>query len=405
MIKISIIMPVFNDEDYLQDAIQSVYNQTICDVELICINDGSSDNSLEILNELSLKHDFIKVFSQTNQGSGSARNKGLDNAKGEYIAFLDADDFYVDNNALEIMYDIAKSKNSDMVSANLTSVNQSREVLNTNYNCKNNYYCFEEYCEISPDEYGIPWSFYKNIFKRDIIENNNIRFPDLLRGQDPVFLSEILSKIDKIQGVPITFYGYMIPPPGKNLLNTYIKKLHFLKHYKQTFEILDGNNLTNILERYKKDLIRRLDIFYSLKDIEGFEIFLEVFGLESHYLENYHDFIERLYTIYLLKKIGIENSQEYFDFVKQECLRLNLLKNKEISEEYHNRIILILQNEDYQKFKEEYLKHELEIKSDKIKKLSKENKKLKKRQKKLKKLNNELLNSKSIKLTGFLRNK
>ena len=301
------------------------------------------------------------------------------------------------------MYDVAKSSNSDMVSANLTSVDQSRNVLNSNYNCKDKYYCFEEYCEISPDEYGIPWSFYKNIFKRDIIEANHIRFPDLLRGQDPVFLSEILSKIDKIQGVPITFYGYMIPAPGKNLLDTSIKKLHYLTHYKQTFKILEENNLFNILEKYKKDLIRRLKIFYSQDDIEGYEIFLEVFGLESHYLENYNDFLESLYVKYLLEKVCIENSQDCFDFVKKEFLRLDPLKNKEINEEHYNKINLILQNEDFQKFKEEYLKSELEIHSDKIKKLSKDNKKLRKKYKKLKKLNNELLNSKSIRFTRFLR--
>ncbi len=405
MVKISIIMPVFNDEDYLQDAIESVYNQTISDIELICINDGSSDGSLEILNELSSKYDFINVFSQTNQGPGSARNRGLDNANGEYIAFLDADDFYVDDNALEIMYDVAKSNDSCMVSANLTSVNQSREILNTNYNCKNNYYCFDEYCEISPDEYGIPWSFYKNIFRRDIIETDNIRFPDLLRGQDPVFLAEILSKIDMIQCVPITFYGYMIPAPGKNLLNTSIKKLHFLRHYKQTFKILEDSNLFNALEKYKKDLIRRLETFYSQKDIEGYEIFLEVFGLESHFLENYHDFLENLYVIYLFKKIFIENSQEYFDFAKKECERLELDENKEISDEYYNKIGLILQNEDYQVFKEEYLESELKIQSDRINELSKENKKLKKRYEKLKELNNDLLNSKSLKLTRSLKNK
>lgn len=403
MIKISIIMPVFNDENYLQDAIESVYNQTFSDIELICINDGSSDDSLEILNKLSLKYDFIKIFSQSNQGSGSARNKGLDNANGEYIAFLDADDFYVDDNALEIMYDVAKSSNSDMVSANLTSVDQSRNVLNSNYNCKDKYYCFDEYCEISPDEYGIPWSFYKNIFKRDIIEANHIRFPDLLRGQDPVFLSKVLSKIDKIQGVPITFYGYMIPAPGKNLLDTSIKKLHYLTHYKQTFKILEENNLFNILEKYKKDLIRRLKIFDSQDDIEGYEIFLEVFGLESHYLENYNDFLESLYVKYLLEKVCIENSKDYFDFVKKEFLRLDPLKNNEINEDHYNKINLILQNEDFQKFKEEYLKSELEIHSDKIKKLSKDNKKLRKKYKKLKKLNNELLNSKSIRFTRFLR--
>ena len=196
-------MPVFNDEDYLRESIESVDAQTFKDLELICVNDGSTDFSLDILNEFSLKHDFIKVYSQENNGSGSARNNGLNHATGEYIAFLDSDDLYVDKHALEIMYDVAVKNNADMVSANLVNINPQREITNKNPNCENKYICFDEYCNIRPDEYGIPWSFYKNLFKRDVIEENNIRFPDLLRGQDPVFLPNSYQKLMLFMGFPL----------------------------------------------------------------------------------------------------------------------------------------------------------------------------------------------------------
>ena len=175
MTKISIIMPVYNDEEYLKEAIRSIQDQTMSDIELICVDDGSTDSSLDILNELSSKYDFIQVFSQENQGSGSARNKGLDVAEGEFIAFLDSDDIYIDNNALKVMYDTAKLHDADIVSANLSSFNPKRNLLNERHNCQKNI-CFDDYCEISPKDYGIPWSFYKNIFKREIIEKYHIRF-------------------------------------------------------------------------------------------------------------------------------------------------------------------------------------------------------------------------------------
>ncbi len=93
MVKISIVMPVYNESDLLEKSILSVAKQTLDDLELICVNDGSTDDSLNVLNNLSEKHDFIKVFSQENQGSGKARNLGMSKASGVYIAFLDADDF------------------------------------------------------------------------------------------------------------------------------------------------------------------------------------------------------------------------------------------------------------------------------------------------------------------------
>ncbi|WP_296872258.1 glycosyltransferase family 2 protein, partial [uncultured Methanobrevibacter sp.] len=82
MTKVSIIMPVFNDADRLDKSINTVINQTLKDIELICVNDGSTDDSLEILNEFAKEHEFIKVLSQENQGSGKARNYGMSEATG-----------------------------------------------------------------------------------------------------------------------------------------------------------------------------------------------------------------------------------------------------------------------------------------------------------------------------------
>ena len=110
MIKISVIMPIYNDEEKIYDSINSVLSQSLTDIELICVDDGSTDNSLRILKSLAEKDDRIRVFSQKNQGSGKARNKGISEAKGEYIAFLDSDDQMVDNVALHQLYTEAKKK-------------------------------------------------------------------------------------------------------------------------------------------------------------------------------------------------------------------------------------------------------------------------------------------------------
>ena len=392
-------MPVYNNEDYLKEAIESIQNQTISDVELICVDDGSTDNSLEILNNLSSEYGFIKVFSQENAGSGSARNKGLDNATGQFVAFLDSDDLFIEKDALEVMYDTAISNNSDMVSANLVNITPNRKITNSNSNCNSKYKCFEEYAEISPDEYGIPWSFYKNLFKRDIIEENNIRFPDLRRGQDPVFLADFLSKIKKIHCVPKVLYGYMVNSPGVNNLNNSIKKLHYLIHYEKTFELLDAAGLMNTSKKYKLESIKRLQNSLENGDLEYFKLFLEVFKDTSYY-ENYPDDMDKLYINYLFSNILIEDSEEYFQFVKSELTKFNLWKNNKIQKGILRKFILISSHEHYNEFKIEYLQLEYLLNSITRRQLKKENNKLTKIYNKNKDLNDMLINSNSLKLVN-----
>ena len=91
MVKISVIIPVYNKEEYLEECLESTLNQTLRDIEVICINDGSKDNSLEILKTYEEKDARIKVFNQNNSGAANSRNNGIKIANGEFVFFLDAD--------------------------------------------------------------------------------------------------------------------------------------------------------------------------------------------------------------------------------------------------------------------------------------------------------------------------
>lgn len=254
MVKISVVMPVFNESDLLEKSILSVSNQTLDDLELICVDDGSTDDSLNVLNELSEKHDFIKVFSQENQGSGKARNLGMAKASGEYIAFLDADDFYIDDDALEKLYETAVKKDADMVTGNIKLVNKKGKFspfAHLEY--------YTDYKEILPEEYGIPWSFYKSIYKKEFLVENNIIFPDLLRGQDPVFLAEVLSKVDKVYAVPVDVYAYFYINGAKQC-NTFKKRHDHIMHYKMVFDYLSDSKFSEVRHSFRHQMMGFIDM-------------------------------------------------------------------------------------------------------------------------------------------------
>lgn len=112
MPKVSVVIPVYNASDYLKESLDCILNQTLNDIEVICVDDGSEDNSLDILNDIAQKDKRVNVFSQTNQGGGAARNNALKHASGEYLYFMDADD-KVDLNAFEELYEISQRNNLD----------------------------------------------------------------------------------------------------------------------------------------------------------------------------------------------------------------------------------------------------------------------------------------------------
>ena len=128
---ISVIIPVYNAEKYLKKCIESVQHQTYENIEIILVDDGSKDNSLQICNEFAQKDTRISVFSKKNGGAASARNKGLDVCKGEYIYFVDCDD-YIAVNTLEVMMKHLHEKNADMVVGGYSMVDENGEIITHN---------------------------------------------------------------------------------------------------------------------------------------------------------------------------------------------------------------------------------------------------------------------------------
>lgn len=349
MVKISIVMPIFNASEHLENACLSVYNQSIKDIELICINDGSTDNSSEILEDLEKKYDFIKIINQHNQGSGNARNRGIVEATGDYIAFLDADDVFLDSNALEVMFECAYKNDANMVSANLKRINLDR-TIDEKYDYRNtSYKYFDKTGIILPSQYGIPFAFYKNIFKKDFLINNGIQFPNLLRGQDPIFLVNILKIIDEIYVVDVDLYGYNSKTNGglNSKIDNYSKKLDYIKHYKITLDILKENGFDYSYEEYKKEFIKYITYGDNILDVDIKNIVFKVFGDITEYFDENdfgYPYIEMLHNdIQQVEELNDELNE--YKLIKECLFNETLICDNFVNPNYLRKYLQI--KEDY----------------------------------------------------------
>lgn len=205
MIKVSIVVPVYNVEKYLEKCLDSLINQTLKDIEIICVNDGSTDNSGKILDEYAQKDNRIVVINKENGGVSSARNLGLSAVRGEYIGFCDPDD-WVDLDYYERLYDAAISSNSDIAVGGIKRVKNKI----TNFLVFDDTYFSEEYyeklklCNV-PDRCYI----WNKIYKTSEYKKHNLLFIEGLNYEDCVFTPEILYKLKKLITVPNTYYYYL----------------------------------------------------------------------------------------------------------------------------------------------------------------------------------------------------
>lgn len=130
--KVSIIMPVYNVEKYLKKCLNSLINQTLDDIEIICVNDGSTDNSDKILQEFAQKDSRIKILTQSNKGQSVARNLAIENANGEYLGFVDSDD-WVDLDYFEKLYNIAIKYDCDIACAGFKRCGNLKSSIRKHY--------------------------------------------------------------------------------------------------------------------------------------------------------------------------------------------------------------------------------------------------------------------------------
>jgi len=203
MPKISVIVPVYNTGKYLKRCIESIISQTFEDIEIICINDGSSDNSLDILNNFALKDNRIRVISRENRGIAFTRNEGLDNSNGEYISFIDSDDF-VPSDFLEKLYNQAVKNDADIAVCGITRINAKGKTLTLlKFNGEQTAINFKDkliLCDI-PDN-GYLWN---KIYRR---KNLTVRFENGRVFEDILFLPQAIFDANKIVSVPDVSYNY-----------------------------------------------------------------------------------------------------------------------------------------------------------------------------------------------------
>lgn len=210
---VSIIIPVYNAEKYIKQCFDSIVNQTYRDFEVIIIDDGSKDNSGNISDEYAKRDNRFKVFHLKNQGAGQARNIGLDKSKGEYIFFIDADDWL---NIDAIQKHIDEIKEVDMVigcSNNCYFDNDKFKYSKIEYYYPANKYLTRDevrnmYVDIAVN--GVSHAPHNNMYKRSIIEENKIRFPNIKKYEDLAFNNEYIDKINSLSIMDGAVYNYRV---------------------------------------------------------------------------------------------------------------------------------------------------------------------------------------------------
>lgn len=323
MPKVSVIIPVYNAEEYLKVCLDSVINQTLKDIEIICIDDGSTDNSLAILKEYAKKDNRFIILTQNNEFAGAARNKGLDAANGEYIYFMDSDDYLSDKNVLKSLYEIALTHKDEKIIKFCAKVfdNNTGEFLDSSY---------YEYKKIPEDYHNCrltisenideiikmnvtPWS---GLYKREFLKDCGIRFNNLKCCNDRSFFITTMLAAGSCYLSDLNILNYRFC--NKNSLRGARHK-NFDCHFKSI----------NIIREYLKnnkidERIYKIVILKELSDMFGF---YNEFSQKKLYFYNIHKM-----TVEYIKNIDKEelmpeltNMWYYKQFLELECTPIQFL--------------------------------------------------------------------------------
>jgi glycosyltransferase involved in cell wall biosynthesis len=252
---ISIIMPVYNVQKFITECLDSVVNQTLKDIEIICIDDCSTDNSANIIKDYALNDNRIKYFClNQNSGSGPARNYGIKMAQGEFTSFMDPDDLYGTNTSLEKLYTAAKEHDVIACGGNILAFqNDNVEASLPNIWTEIR---FQTSGMHSYKDYHYPAGYYRFIYQTSFIKKNKIKFPAYRRRQDPVFFVKAMSLIKDYYVVNETVYLYRI---NHKEINWDEEKLYgVLCSFEDSFKIYIKNKLMDHHARDYLDLIQFL---------------------------------------------------------------------------------------------------------------------------------------------------
>lgn len=252
-IKVSIIVPVYNVEKYLKRCLDSITNQTLKELEIICINDGSTDNSLKILKQYAHKDKRISIINKQNEGLSVARNTGMEAASGEYIGFVDSDD-WVDLNYFEKLYTAAEKYNCDMAASGIIRLHKWNKKFHLKFEEEKVADNTDEKFEICDvPELSYVWN---KIYKRESFMSKNLRFEEGIFFEDVIMTPKILYSLGKLVTVPDTYYYYWRNPNStvtkrtdkvnNDSIYAHNKALEFIKNHN-----IDISTHEPITKRYK----------------------------------------------------------------------------------------------------------------------------------------------------------
>lgn len=235
---VSVIIPVYNAEKYIDRCILSVVNQTHIDLEIIIINDGSTDNSLKICKEWEQKDNRIKVLNKRNTGVADTRNYGLNIAKGKYISFVDSDDF-IEPNMYSEMIKLMKQNNSELCMCNFYIIDeiQKKPFIYSTIENADKHTILKL---VSESNNGI--TVWGKLFIRNII--GNIKFDtNISISEDVLFFYQYVDKIEKISNVKEPLYNYNIGNPNSLSKMNSKNYITSIKAYYSINKILEKNNI------------------------------------------------------------------------------------------------------------------------------------------------------------------
>lgn len=236
-IKVSVIVPVYNVEKFIDKCLNSIVNQTLKEIEIIVVNDGSPDNSQKIIDKYVKKYpEKVQSFIKENGGQGSARNLGIEKAKGEYISFVDSDDF-VEKDMYKKLYNKAKENNYDIVVCG--NYNVSEDYQNKNIDAFINNYN----TDLENIFFG-KMAVWNKIYKRDILIKNKLEFKEKVWYEDLAFTLKAIMNSNTFAFIDEPLYDYLIRE-GSTMNNSNVQR---------NLEILDAfNDILSYIQHNKKE--------------------------------------------------------------------------------------------------------------------------------------------------------
>ncbi len=243
--KVSVIVPAYNMELYLQETLDSLVAQSLEDLQVIMVNDGSTDGTLKIMEEYADHHPHFKLISQRNNGTSAAKNRGMDEARGEYLAFLDGDDKYT-SLALLKMYQTAQKTRADLV----VGRTQTFSRFGKSYLEDTVHLSRKEV--IDPFDLTLVWSFSQSnkLFSREKVQEMELRFPDKKYAEDGIFVLDFAHHASRITGCPEDVLLYRRRVLGDDYSATQTITRHMMEEYLEAYQEILQLSKRNYQEKY-----------------------------------------------------------------------------------------------------------------------------------------------------------